>query len=867
MKTAFSRIWFPAAVVSAMVAQLISVETPSQDFTFSVAPQTDTIIYKNKFASRASAESENDSLFVLEAVADTNRITARDTMKVPDSLKFADPFRYKYYVATVDSLTHTIVRDSLKAAGDTLDWPKIDSLYLADSVAKAKDAFAKWYAGLSPAEKKKYDYEQKINAKLHRADSIAEVKQQKKDLRDSILEATPRVLQTFAMADSLQYKRIIRWTHDRQFHQITNISPDTTYNERFHDYPYLRKDVGATWLGTPGSALQTYDFFQRNYTEDVAFYEPFESWAFSPETLPLYNTKTPYTELAYWGSLFATREKESDNLHILTSSNITPEFNYTLSYDRFGSGGMLLEETTKNKNVVASANYLGKKYLMHAGYIYNMVSQKENGGIIDNTWIRDTVVDAREIQVNLNGATSLIKKNTFFVDQQLRIPFEFINNLRAKKDSNFVADDNVTTAFIGHSSEFSTYRRIYQDNENASSSRFYDNFYLTNGPAFDSLRVMKLDNKVFIRLQPWASDGIISKLNVGVGNKIMKWYDQDPTMLYTKNNTVWNSTYLYAGAEGQLKKYIHWDATGGYTFMGYQMNDLYLKGNLALNFYPFRRAKNSPVSINGHFETSLKEPDHYQQRLVTNHFKWNNDFDKISTTKIQGSIDIPRWKFSVSAGYALLDKNIYYDTLGIVRQNTTPMSVFNVAVKKNITLFNTIHLDNRVLFQKSSNETVMPLPAVALNARYYLEFDVVKNVLRSQLGADVYYTTKWYASAWNPSVGAFQNQNKEKYGNCPYIDAFVNLQWKRASIYVKLQNAGMGWPMDSADYFSAAGHIMTQRVVKFGVYWPFYTLSGMGHSHGSSGSGSSSSRSSSSSSSRSSGGMSSARSAGRSLSR
>ena len=33
---------------------------------------------------------------------------------------------------------------------------------------------------------------------------------------------------------------------------------------------------------------------------------------------------------------------------------------------------------------------------------------------------------------------------------------------------------------------------------------------------------------------------------------------------------------------------------------------------------------------------------------------------------------------------------------------------------------------------------------------------------------------------------------------------------------------GMGWPMDSADYFSAHGYIRPQRAFKFGVFWPFY---------------------------------------------
>lgn len=68
-------------------------------------------------------------------------------MKVPDSLRLTDPFRYQWYVALKDSLTHRIVVDSLMAEGDSLLWPRIDSIYLADSAATAKAAFEKMVRG------------------------------------------------------------------------------------------------------------------------------------------------------------------------------------------------------------------------------------------------------------------------------------------------------------------------------------------------------------------------------------------------------------------------------------------------------------------------------------------------------------------------------------------------------------------------------------------------------------------------------------------------------------------------------------------------------------------------------------------------
>ena len=150
------------------------------------------------------------------------------------------------------------------------------------------------------------------------------------------------------------------------------------------------------------------------------------------------------------------------------------------------------------------------------------------------------------------------------------------------------------------------------------------------------------------------------------------------------------------------------------------------------------------------------------------------------------------------------------------------MSVFKIGLQKNFAVKG-LHLDNNLLFQASSNEDVLPLPMLAANLKWYFQFDVVRNVMQMQIGANALYTTKWYAPAYSPQSGMFHNQNTNKYGDCPYIDAFVNIQWKRATIFVKVININMGWPNNSADYFSADGYIRPQRGIKFGVWWPFYT--------------------------------------------
>lgn len=248
-----SRIWFPATVLA--TAAVLSFAHPGREVTRRYIPEdeafADTVVYlkdayKLKRIGSFDAVSIADSLLQMadsdstsDALLDTlPHLTARDTIPVPDSLRLTDPFRYKYYVALIDSLTHVIVRDSLQrssdslkisadtlrarrldslaridfehAISDSLDWRMIDSIYVADSTAVAKEKFLQWYNSLSRKERRKYDMEQALPKKLAEMDSLQKIKEEKQAERDSVTEYTPRILETAFLTDTMQYKRIDR---------------------------------------------------------------------------------------------------------------------------------------------------------------------------------------------------------------------------------------------------------------------------------------------------------------------------------------------------------------------------------------------------------------------------------------------------------------------------------------------------------------------------------------------------------------------------------------------------------------------------------------------------------------------------------
>ena len=152
MKSKVSRIFFPALVLLCTAAGALGLENrilrPS--YECSPAQSRDTVIYLPDAYRKLSSKTQ-------AAAADS---LVDDTPEVQDSSEGR----------------RLSPRDSLKQLLDTSLWDKLDSIYLADSAARAKEKFEQWYASLSPQERKSYDQEQKAKIKMARADSLAKVK-------------------------------------------------------------------------------------------------------------------------------------------------------------------------------------------------------------------------------------------------------------------------------------------------------------------------------------------------------------------------------------------------------------------------------------------------------------------------------------------------------------------------------------------------------------------------------------------------------------------------------------------------------------------------------------------------------------------
>ena len=924
-----------------------------------------------------------------DSLAEPDTLVIPDSLSVPDSSVVSDSLLLPDSLAAADSLTQS---DSTAADSVKVLTKRELKRMARDSVRKVKDAYKDSVAMV----------------KQQKADSIHRIKDRIRTVKDSIRWSRPRVLETVFLPDSLYYDRIISWTTGTRVNEYRHADMDTTFNDWYTEYPFYKEDIDAVYLGTVGSAVQNVNFFKRREFDIFKAYAPYITYSHTPENMPFFNTKAPYTELAYWGTIFAFKDKEETNVRFMHTQNITPAWNLAVLFQGWKAAGILQKEATANNSLEVTTNYLGKRYVMNAGFIHHNIDREENGGIQDSYMVRDTTVDAKTIAVNLQNARNKLSRNTFFINHSYDILLEsdlarmtkamdadsaftatvdslikvkmaayersvdaavaavkakaaaearaadslaaladstaamlmdslgtaldstgavldsaamsldsagvMIDSAEAVLDSVVTAVDTASTASaagttadsllsaqvrdslsaqvpdslssvskyaspedsiaavradsiatavadsllrasimdtlrpptedeiiasladsllfgqagnsprltVGHIGEVSRFYRFYTDEITDEVGRnFYNNmFYINPTSSADSMRLFTVENKLFFKLQPWKRDAIVSEISGGVGYQWNSIYAFRPDMFLTGNRNIHqHNMYLYAGASGEYKKYLNWGATAQYSFLGYYQNDFNVDAHVGVSFYPFKD-KSEPITLNGRFSTSLKEPDWFSQHYYSNHYVWDNDFGKTSTTKVEASLDIPKWKMEAYFGYALVNNYLYNDTLGIARQNTGLINVMSAYLRKDFKIW-WFHLDNQILFQYSSDKSTLPLPMLTFHMRYYIEMEAVKNVLTVQLGADARMNTPYYAPAYNPALGTFQLQTRELIGYNPYIDIFLNLQWKRVNIFLKVINVGEGWPT-GASSFSAYHYIRPTLGFKFGIHWPFY---------------------------------------------
>lgn len=634
-------------------------------------------------------------------------------------------------------------------------------------------------------------------------------------------------LESYFFDDSLRALPNFRYNISERFNRVQVIDMDSTLENFRIDYPFYREDVGDIAQGALGQSSLPINYFRRPTDPDFLFAQPYGAYTFRLENIPFYNVKRPVTRMTYLES--GQKRFREENFGILHAQNVSPTTGFNIDYKARGTRGQYIWSRTKNHTLSVAVNHTGRRYSIHAGYYNNHIEQQENGGVVGEWAIADTVFQMPSgvpMKLAAAEAQNTYRNNAFYVVQSYGIP------LQRMTDRDFSMAE-LSAVYIGHAFEYTSWSKTYTDlraeytnerdhrDENgdfvAATDEYYKNWYINPQRSRDSLYERRISNRLFVQAQPWDRNGVVGTIDAGVGVDLHT-YSQFAVGDYLTGRfrkVKETSYYLYGAVSGKIKRFADWDANARFFPTGYRGGDLSVGGHVAL----MARFRGHPLILDGRFSVERRSPGYWQENLYTNHYMWNAPLERETETRFEVTLSSSRHAFEAGLRQSIVSHPIYYGADACVAQSDE-VSVTGAYLRKDFR-FGGFHLDNRVLLQWSTDQQVVPVPLAALYLSYYYEFWVVRNVLRLQAGIDGRYHTKYYAPSYDPALSAYYNQREIEVGGYPYLDAFLMAKWKRMRIFLKVQHLNQDL-VGSGAYFSAADYPLNPRMFKIGISWGFY---------------------------------------------
>lgn len=631
------------------------------------------------------------------------------------------------------------------------------------------------------------------------------------------------------------------WTIDERFGNRIQVPVDTLQFGFQNSNDNGEPTGHFTHLGNLGSPRISHVFFERKETTQEFFTDPYSFSYDTPGTVTYTNTKSPFTNLTYYKLGSGRRAEEQFKAYFAVNVNKRLGFGFDIDY--IYGRGQYLNQSTAQFNGNLFTYYHGDKYEMHFNFINNNYKVTENGGIADDRYITHPlemadgkrVYKSYEIQTNLQD---IWNKNTgYHAFLSHRYNFGFYKDESSENDTIVKEVFVPVTSFI-HTVKVDMNTRRYISQNDKQNREYFQNNYLGNDST-DMTKYMSVKNTVGISLREgfnkWAKAGLTAFVSFehrrfsmtdsinGTPGQFMRDY---------KENTL--------SVGGQLiksqGKTIHYDVLGEIAVLGEDIGQFNIEGKGDLNFRLF----NDTVRLDANAYIKNIKPTFYYRHFHSKHYWWDNDLSMITRTKLEGKLSIDRWRTQLQAGVENITNYTYLDNTSVgytssndtgtktykndvaVRQNAGNIQVFSAKLRQDFKL-GILHLDNEVVYQKSSNSTILPLPDLVLYHNLYIRAGLAKKVLTVELGADVRYFTQYYAPDYAPAIGQFYLQNPEtryKLGGYPLVNGYLNIHLKRTRIFVMMYNLVQG--TGERSYIFAPHYPLNPRAFKFGISWNFF---------------------------------------------
>jgi hypothetical protein len=215
------------------------------------------------------------------------------------------------------------------------------------------------------------------------------------------------------------------------------------------------------------------------------------------------------------------------------------------------------------------------------------------------------------------------------------------------------------------------------------------------------------------------------------------------------------------------------------------------------------------------------------------HDVWNNNFNPVDVTKLNGYIFFRSKALLLSPGitFTRLSNYLYFDEdVGRLQhvypqQSTGSQVIAAPEVRFTLTFLKNVTLQGQAIYSSllENANSAISVPELFVNGQLAYQNIFFNGNLDMQAGFEVHWQSDYTALNYDPAIQQFYLQDPQgafQSNAFPLVDVFLNAKIKRGRIFVKYTNLVQAFTNEG--YFPTPYYPGQSNVIDFGFDWSFY---------------------------------------------
>lgn len=663
-------------------------------------------------------------------------------------------------------------------------------------------------------------------------------------------------------------KRGIRvWTINDASGLSDSVAVDTT-SHAFQNTTFTTGTKGFyNSLGNLGSPRKSKLYSLRPEMTDYIFIQPYDFFIKDINTFHFTNTYSPITNITYHEC--GDSDNGEDHLVAKYATNINKDAGIGFNIDYIYGRGYYDNQSTADFGFNLYGSIIKDRYKAHMLIFANYIKTHENGGITDDEYVKNpqkfpTNYTTKEIPTNLSKAWNKMHVNGIQFNHRYSVGYEkkkTSNNkvvTSVKTDNTQKKQTNVppgaisarelekdemqsrtgdlakvqtkdSSVFIPVSSIIHTLRIGANSRKflaNQSLANFYTNNYLDCDSVSEHFDNVLISNYLGLEL----SEGLNKYLSAGI--RLFAKHDFNNYKMpgqQTRDNFTENRFSVGAQIFREKSSLLNYLLTAQTSSDGDSWGEYELRGQGVLSV----KLLKDTVNLTLRASSINKKPTFYYRHYQSNYLWWSNNLSKQLSNNAGVTLESRRLALRLRGDIYNITNYTYFKTAiqngaegkhtinTEVAQASKNISVFAIALDKDFR-YGILNWENSIIWQTTNSKEILPLPVITAYTNLYLKFRIAK-VLKTEVGADLSYFTKYYADTYSPALGLYANQPTEdliKVGGHPIISVYANFHLKHTRFY--LMASHLNYNKEGGTTFGAPHYPVNPFVIRFGLSWNFF---------------------------------------------